>query len=67
MPLNGWDCFNDPISPESIAVSKAGGYLCISRRSHTTLTLSNAVQLLRSDILGCGTFQIRINMTHLEN
>lgn len=37
MPLNGWDRLNDPISPESIAVSKAEGYLCHQQKvSHHT-------------------------------
>lgn len=40
----------------------------ISRRSRTTLTHPNTVQLLRSGVLGHeGSSQIRINMAHLEN
>lgn len=65
MPLNGWDHFSDPISTESIAVSEAEDISTI-RRSHSMQTLSNNVQLLRSDILGYGTFQTRINMTQLQ-
>lgn len=51
----------------SVPRSLLGDISAISRRSHTMLTRSHTVQLLSCDMLGHGTFQIRINMTLLQN
>lgn len=54
----------------SVILSVQGGLLSPKLEdvsAISTLTRSDTVQLLRSDILGHGTFQIRINITHLQN
>lgn len=65
MPVSGWDHFNDPLSPESSAVSS--WRISLSSAEGLSPNLLLYVQLLTSDSLECGTFQIRINLTHLQN
>lgn len=65
MPISRWDHFNDPLGPESTAVSS--WRISLSSAEGLSANLLLYVQLLTSDSLEHGTFQIRINLTHLQN
>lgn len=65
MPVSEWDNFNDPLGPESTAVSR--WRISLSSAEGLLPNLLLYVQLLTSDSLEHETFQIRISLTHLQN
>lgn len=65
MPVSGWDHFNDPLCPESTAVSS--WRISLSSAEGFSPNQLLYVQLLTSDSLEHETFQIRINLTGLQN